>query len=371
MSFNVQAAIDAAFSDSDAEIAKLKEQVAGLEHQTQLLLDTANKAVSERDAAKADLLAAQQSVTALQAQIVTLNARILELERGNSGPQPEPEPEPDPVPSAPNRAAFNALTTDAQREKYRKDAQQWYAANTGPKGTLTPYTGPMTITKAGTVIEGKIINGSLTAAVNNVKVKNCQIDYTGTYGVNGYGYSGLTVEDCKITGPGMAGTSVAGIFGGDDLTARRCNISGAEHGIHTQESGVVEWNYIHTQRRGGPDPHYDCVICQGWQNGVIIRDNFLVTQNTSAVLVKQDFGPVKNVKIQRNWIINDPLLDPDLWCWYQIYSVAGNYGGGAPVGTEITDNVLQKGKNKQYFWQLQGSVKLSGNVDFDTGKAAT
>ncbi|MGB3832750.1 MAG: hypothetical protein WA975_12915, partial [Mesorhizobium sp.] len=42
-----------------------------------------------------------------------------------------------------------------------------------PSGTtLTAYTGPMTITKAGTVIEGQIINGSLTILAPDVIIKN-------------------------------------------------------------------------------------------------------------------------------------------------------------------------------------------------------
>lgn len=363
MGINLQQLLDAALAEHDAG------RQAEIDAQTAAKI----KAALDADAIEDEkvLRAKDDTIAQKDADIAALNARIKELEAGapTTPNPPAPDPEP-PAPTAPSVVAFKALQTDAARKAYNDAAEAWFKANTGPKGALTPYTGPTTITKAGTVIDGKIIKSSLTVAANNVTIKNSQIDYTGMYGINGYGYSGLTVEDTKITGPGMAGTSVAGIFAGDDLKVRRCDISGAEHGIHTQASGIVELNYIHHQRRGGRDPHYDCVICQGWQAGVTIRDNFLITHNTSAVLGKTDFGPVKDVKIQRNWIKNDPEIAPDRWAYYQIYSIEGNYGG-VPTGTEITDNVVQKGAEGKFYWSLQGSVKLSGNVDFITGKPAT
>ena len=58
------------------------------------------------------------------------------------------------------------------------------ADNTGvPSGTtLTAYTGPMTITTDGTVIENKIINGGLDITGANVTIRNCIITYNDFFG---------------------------------------------------------------------------------------------------------------------------------------------------------------------------------------------
>lgn len=341
----------------DAAIAELQKQVDELRKVQE---STSYDLKKQLDVKTAENHILRQSIDALQ-------KRIAQLEGGNPAPERELQPDRSAPPSV---AAFRALRTDADRAAYLAAAQAWFAGHTGvPKETdLSVYAGPMTITEAGAVIEGKIITGTLTVAANNVTVRKCRVNYTGMFGIYGYGFSGLTVEDCEITGPGMAGESVAGIMAGDDITVRRCDISGAEHGMHLQKTALIELNYIHHQRRSGYDPHYDCIIAQGWNSAVIIQDNMLVTHNTSAVLVKTDFGPIMGVTIRRNWIKNDTDLDPGLWAWYQIYSIQGNYGG-VPTGVEISDNVVQKGKNGQYYWSLQGSVKLSGNIDYDTGNA--
>ena len=57
-----------------------------------------------------------------------------------------------------------------------------------PTGTtLTAYTGPMTITKDGTVIEGMIIDGTLVVDAANVTIKNCVIKNYGWWGIDGEG----------------------------------------------------------------------------------------------------------------------------------------------------------------------------------------
>src|SRR4051794_9819783 len=60
------------------------------------------------------------------------------------------------------------------------------ATNTGvPAGTtLTAYTGPMTITTPGTVIEGLIINGQLAVNAANVTIKDCLIQNYGYWGID-------------------------------------------------------------------------------------------------------------------------------------------------------------------------------------------
>src|SRR6266699_3118051 len=121
------------------------------------------------------------------------------------------------------------------------------ADSTGvPSGTtLTAYTGPMTITTDGTVIENKIINGGLDITGANVTIRNCIITYNDFFAIDVRGVN-VTVENCTIIGPGYKGDSPAAIsadVGGG--TFLNNDISGAEHGIALGPgSAVVKGNYI-------------------------------------------------------------------------------------------------------------------------------
>jgi len=120
------------------------------------------------------------------------------------------------------------------------------STNSGvPAGTaLTAYTGPMTISTDGAVIEGKIIDGSLRITGANVVLKNCVITYNDYWGVDAEGAKNVTIQNCTITGPGAKGTSTGVILGSGNFLGN--NISGGEHGIVlTDGASVVKGNYLH------------------------------------------------------------------------------------------------------------------------------
>src|SRR5690606_5028714 len=120
------------------------------------------------------------------------------------------------------------------------------SSNTGvPAGTqLKAYTGPMTITKDGTVIDGMIINGTLRVLAANVVIKNSQVNYNGWWGIDAEGAKNITVMDTTITGPGYSADSNAGILGSGNFL--RNNISKSENGIVlTGGASTVKGNYIH------------------------------------------------------------------------------------------------------------------------------
>ena len=56
----------------------------------------------------------------------------------------------------------------------------------------------MTISKAGTVIENQIINGSLRITAADVVIKNCVIKYNGTWGIDAEGAKNITVGIANI-----------------------------------------------------------------------------------------------------------------------------------------------------------------------------
>ena len=92
--------------------------------------------------------------------------------------------------------------------------------------TLTDYTGPMTITTPGAVIENNIIDGTLTVAADNVTIKNCIIRNFDNFGILSDNADNTRVEYCDIDGSGSTRTYGLGIGGGTNSAIIGCDISG-------------------------------------------------------------------------------------------------------------------------------------------------
>lgn len=224
--------------------------------------------------------------------------------------------------------------------------------------TLAPYTGPMTITQAGTVIDGKIINGTLTVKASNVVIKNSRITFSGGYwGVDVEQANNATIQDCDIVGPGTkSGEGSSGIFGVG--TFLRNDISKVENGINlTSGSATIKGNFIHDLLAGGADPHYDGIQVMGGQNGVLIEDNTILAKDTSDVFICNFFGPTANVTVNHNFLGGSVGIN--------IY-VEGNRGQGSTTNVTITNNVLAKGFY-DYFSIVSSSPSISGNIQVPSG----
>jgi Ca2+-binding RTX toxin-like protein len=223
-------------------------------------------------------------------------------------------------------------------------------ATTGvPAGvSLTQYTGPMTITKPGTVIEGKIINGTLTVLADNVTIRNSKIIDGGSWGIDADSRS-ITVEHCDIIGRGTTGNS--GILGGGNL--RYNNISGYENGIMFQGGGVIKGNYIHDLQASGADPHYDGIQIMGPLDGALIEDNTILARDTSNIFIANEWGAISNLVINRNYLGGTP--------GYAIY-VEGIRSGGPVTNVTITNNHVEKG-HWGYYSIEKASPNFSGNVE--------
>jgi len=110
---------------------------------------------------------------------------------------------------------------------------------------MSPYTGPSTISTAGTVIDGKTL-GCVRVMAPGVVIRNSRISCSGSsYAVlSGDGdYSGtpLVLEDSEIDCRNSSGTAV----GEANITARRLNIHGCENGFDINQNVTVEDSYIH------------------------------------------------------------------------------------------------------------------------------
>lgn len=231
------------------------------------------------------------------------------------------------------------------------------ATNTGvPDGTkLTAYTGPMTITQDGTVIDGKIINGSLRIQADNVVIKNSKITFNNYWGIDAEGAANVTIQDNDIIGPGYSGTSNSAILGSGNFL--RNDISKVENGITLQGgASVVKGNYIHNLENSGSDPHYDGIQAYGGQNGLLIEGNTILARDTSSIFIANLYGAVNNVKVNDNYIAG---ADVQL-------RVEGTKSSSPITGVSITNNYVEKGYYGYYNIE-KASPTMSGNVEFLKG----
>jgi hypothetical protein len=165
------------------------------------------------------------------------------------------------------------------------------ATNTGfvPTGvSLTPYTGPMTVSVAGTIIDSKDINGQITIAANNVTIKRSRIKSTGNYGIwVNTGVTGFQVVDTEIDGQ-LAVNSLTGIAP-SGWTATRCNIHGFSNGVHSDGNSTLQDSYIHDLCTTAQQPtgHFDGFeVGTSYTSTVLIRHNTIINNNdqTSAII---------------------------------------------------------------------------------------
>lgn len=129
------------------------------------------------------------------------------------------------------------------------------ASTTGPArsdaAALTPYTGPMSITKPGTVIEGKAIPAGLTIKASDVVIRRSAVVFrTATCTGLCAGLevedqaSKVVLEDISIAGD-PAPCRVGAVLNGVDATVRRADIHGCDAGIWAGQGALVADSYLH------------------------------------------------------------------------------------------------------------------------------
>lgn len=234
------------------------------------------------------------------------------------------------------------------------------ATNTGASGTLSVYSGPSTINTPNTTIENQIINGSLLVTAAGFVLRNCEVNFTDSYGVDVDGSPGdALIEDCTITGPGVAGQANAGILGSG--TFRRNKVSAAENGIVLGlGASTVTRNYVFGLRSNKAEPHFDGITAQGNQDGVLIQANTVISSDTSCIFVKGDFGDIANVTIDDNFCTFDPDMPTrPASCIYVQDGTTGN----TATGILVTNNKLVLGGSSYYTEETATPATKSGNVN--------
>ncbi|MBF9233911.1 right-handed parallel beta-helix repeat-containing protein [Microvirga alba] len=232
------------------------------------------------------------------------------------------------------------------------------ASNTGvPAGVILTPSGGITVTQAGTVIEGLNIKGQVNIQAANVTLKNCIITSSGYAPVNiKSGLTGVVVQDCEINGTGSNNDGSTGIAG--QGTFLRNNIYNVENGINVQGNDTrIEGNYIHDLNASGA-PHYDGVQIDGGVSNVTVTHNTVINNQpgVSAVMIDNYWGAASNIKVDGNYLAGGG---------FPIYS-DGHFNSSSISGVSFTNNYVVKGGWGYYYIQ-NSSPTLSGNIESADG----
>ena len=216
------------------------------------------------------------------------------------------------------------------------------AANTGvPSGTvLGTYTGPCTITAAGTTIDAKTVNCDLTIQAANVTIRRSKINGVVSTDENSTGYS-FTISDTEVS----AGNRVATGIGAVNFTATRVHVYGGSRSIHCWHDCTVTDSYVHGQFRDNSGTAHESGMRMG--QSATFRHNSILCDapdvppdaGCSADLTGYgDFGPVQNNTIDHNLF----LASTGGFCAY------GGSSGGKPYSSQtnhitFTSNIFQRG----------------------------
>jgi hypothetical protein len=272
-------------------------------------------------------------------------------------PDPDPEPTTEPTPSdePATDATTEATTESTTSAEPLPDLEStlppgdWPTEdNTGvPEGTeLVPYTGPLTITTANTVIRNAIVTGRLEIEAPGVRMVNSQ--------VNGI----IDIEDPRTTDHSFTITDSEvhigyntddGLMHGN-YTATRVEFTGGRRAAYCEINCTIQDSLVHAQSADeGGDAHF---------SGIRMGENTTLRHNTitcealrgpetgcSAGLTGYgDFGPVQNNLIKNNVFLGGGGGGSTVCA----YGGSSGDDGGKPFGhlannIRFIDNVFVRG----------------------------
>jgi hypothetical protein len=270
-----------------------------------------------------------------------------------------------------------------------------YRPDAGTTGVLpgisrTTWSGNLTTSASGQVIENLDITGRLIINHGGVVVRNCTIagGTPPSYATdNSYGsvkaFNAVspktTFYDCTIYSSVASVDASAGIQG-RDFDLYRCNIYGVVDGARTQYGNVgiyqcwihdLPWYSVDPRQTSGGS-HNDGIQCEGGGNNYVIRGNSIEMggSTNAALMITQNVGNITGLIIDKNWL----------------YSVVGGSwtginlsekGLGAATGVQITNNrfsdlgTWRHNKHALIDSNTYDVATISGNVNDSDGAAAT
>jgi hypothetical protein len=235
------------------------------------------------------------------------------------------------------------------------------ANNTGvPAGTaLTPYSGPMTVTTPGTVIDAKQITGVLEIRAADVTVTRSAIIGNVSVGSGG----SLAISDSLIDAGDREGTGLEA----ENYTAVRVHVVGGNRSMYCANNCSIRDSYVHGQMTDETGVMHESGIRME-QNTTLIHNtitcdapNVPPDAGCSAGLTGYgDFAPVRDNLIQNNLF----LPSTGGACAYGGSSAGKPYSDDA-ANIRFIDNVFSRGRNGKcggYFPVTDFDRSAPGNV---------
>lgn len=215
------------------------------------------------------------------------------------------------------------------------------ANNTGvPAGTpLSPYSGSMSITTPGTVIDAKQITGGLEIRAADVTISRSSITGSVTVGSGG----SLTITDTFIDAGDREGTGLES----RNYTATRVHVVGGNRSMYCADNCTIRDSYVHGQMTDESGALHESGIRME-QNTTLIHNtigcdapNVPPDAGCSAGLTGYgDFAPVRDNLIQNNLF----LPSTGGTCAYGGSSAGKPYSDQA-ANIRFIDNVFSRGRN--------------------------
>lgn len=237
------------------------------------------------------------------------------------------------------------------------------ASTTGvPAGTsLSTYTGPCTITTAGTVIDAKTINCSLSIRATGVKITRSKVNGTVYAGTDGK--SSFTISDSTIDVGDRMGTGI----GDGYFTATRVHVMGGNRSINCFVKCTVQSSYVHGQFKDESGTAHESGIRIG--SSSTIRGNTIACD---APDVPPDAGCSAALTGYGDFaIVQDNVIDGNLFlpttggfCAYGGSTTGKQFSSGVN-DIKFTNNVFSRGSGgKCGYWGAITSfdVNAPGNV---------
>jgi hypothetical protein len=188
-------------------------------------------------------------------------------------------------------------------------------------GTLKAYTGPTTITTAGTVIDGADINSDLVIRANNVTIKRSRVLAPSTdFAIQlASGYSGLTLSYVEVAPQSGKHPDRAIASMGTNMTIDHAYVHGTQRGIATGDGTKVTNSYV-DDLDNGTENHATAVMSLGGVHDVVLQGNTFgcgtgYCSSAMSVYPQNDFGGPND-----NWTIDGNLFNGGSYCVYLGYS---------------------------------------------------
>lgn len=222
---------------------------------------------------------------------------------GTIAPTPTPTVTPTPTPTVTPTPTPTVTPTPPPTPRPTPAGYPTSRSQVGvPAGTaLTAYTGPMSITVDGTVVDSKTVTGQLRVFAKNVVIKNSQIN--GTVYADDATSNSFTITDSTVAIGNQAGTGIGDV----NFTATRVLVTGGNRSINCFRDCTVEHSLVTDQFRDPTGVYHESGIRMG-SNSVIRFNNILCNApeykdaGCSADLTGYgDFAVVQNNTINGNY----------------------------------------------------------------------